>query len=74
MLAQKSTSHPTRPFPWEEAHACHEDRAMGFELELIELVHQRELAEAEGAPVTALDRQIDAVMAELAAEVASLAK
>ncbi|WP_421118621.1 hypothetical protein ACE2AJ_14790 [Aquihabitans daechungensis] len=71
-----STPNPpatTKPFPWQEGHACREDRAMGFELELIELVHRREIAVERGEAVDALDQQIDEIMGDLAAESGSTA-
>lgn len=54
------------PFPWEEAHAAPEDRAVGLELELIELVHRRTsiLDEYDGE-AQALDREIDQTLAQL---------
>ncbi len=60
------------PFPWEEAHAAPEDRAVGLELELIELVCQRRLLLDDGVDARALDREIDLVVAELGALTPSL--
>lgn len=66
MLALKP---PTpAPFPWQQPRACHDDRAMGLELELIELVRCREESVADGASTDRLDDQIDDVMAALASE------
>jgi hypothetical protein len=66
MLALKP---PTpAPFPWQQPRACHDDRAMGLELELIELVRCRDEAVADGASTERLDAQIDDVMAALARE------
>lgn len=56
-------------FPWEEGRACGPDRALGLELELIELVHARDGADGDEAAL--IDRQIDATMADLAAEAAA---
>jgi len=66
MLALKP---PTpAPFPWQQPRACHDDRAMGLELELIELVRRREEAVGDGTSTERLDDQIDDVMAALASE------
>jgi hypothetical protein len=52
-----------------------EDHVVGLELQLVELVEQKQRAAVQGrtADITALERQIDALQAELAtsAEVAS---
>ena len=66
MLFMTRTDDAATRFPWEEGHACPEDRALGLELELIELVHALEDAD----PVTAvhLDRQIETAMTDLAHE------
>ena len=72
MIALKPTTVPQPRFPWEEGRACREDRAMGLELELIELVQRRRSAAAHGDPVERLDDQIDEVMSDLAAEAAIL--
>lgn len=65
---------PTR-FPWEEGHACPEDRALGLELQLIELVHERDALAAAAPPerLERLDEQIDATMNDLAAAAAAAA-
>jgi hypothetical protein len=68
MLTLKPSTPPPPPFPWQRGRACHEDRAMGLELELTELVRRRDLAEADGLPTQALEAQIEDVMADLAAE------
>lgn len=54
--------------PWQSGHAAPEDRALGLELELIELVRQRSDAEAESDRVVAdrLETEIDGVLRELA--------
>jgi hypothetical protein len=60
--------HPAAagPFPWEEAHAAPEDRAVGLELELIELVSRRtNLTDDRDGEAQALDREIDLTLAEL---------
>ena len=49
-------------FPWQVPHACAEDRAMGLELELIELVRSRSLARDRGRSVEPFDRDIDQVL------------
>lgn len=54
------------PFPWEEAHAAPEDRAVGLELELIELVARRtSIADQHDGEAVALDAEIDRTLAEL---------
>ncbi|HWJ61048.1 MAG TPA: hypothetical protein VNS19_03685 [Acidimicrobiales bacterium] len=68
MLTLKPATPTHEPFPWQDGHACHEDRAMGLELELIELVRRRDAAVEAQEPVEQVDREIDAVMAELAGE------
>jgi len=55
-----------QPFPWEAAHAAPQDRALGLELELIELVRRRsELTGTEIAEARQLDGEIDRTLAEL---------
>lgn len=55
-----------QPFPWEVAHAAPQDRALGLELELIELVRRRrEVAVAADPDAVRLDREIDRTIAEL---------
>lgn len=68
MLALKPP--PPTPFPWQQPKACHDDRAMGLELELIELVRQRDETVADGGSTEQLEAQIDDVMADLAEEAA----
>ncbi len=52
--------------PWEARHAAPEDRAVGLELELIELVQRRsETSDRFPAEQQVLDRQIDQALAEL---------
>ena len=54
------------PFPWEEGHAAPEDRAVGIELELIELVHQRGLiSDPTDREARALDQAIDQTLEQL---------
>ncbi len=56
----------TGPFPWEEGHAAPEDRAVGLELELIELVHRREnVRDDQPAKAEAIDAEIDRTLARL---------
>ena len=56
------------PFPWEEAHAAPEDRAVGLELELIELVARRtSMPDDNGGEARALDHEIDETLAALGA-------
>lgn len=61
-------------FPWAAPHAAPEDRAVGYELELIELVRRRDLvADAEGAHARELDAEIAEVLVELAEVSAQIA-
>lgn len=54
------------PFPWEGGHAAPEDRAVGIELELIELVHRRELIPRASDPeAVMLDQAIDQTLERL---------
>lgn len=46
------------PYPWETSAVLPEDRAMGLELELIELEHERDEAEHEGGPTAPIDEEI----------------
>lgn len=51
--------------PWTDGHASPEDRALGFELELIELMRRRSEVE-EGTPeAVALDDEIASVRRDL---------
>lgn len=53
--------------PWTDGHASPEDRALGYELELIELERRRSEVE-EGSPEAAeLDDEIEAVRDDLVA-------
>jgi hypothetical protein len=58
---------------WEDGHAAPEDRALGLELELIELVRQRDELLAGHPEVARLDAQISAVQAELVAVASAVA-
>jgi hypothetical protein len=51
---------------WRSSRACLEDRAMGLELELIEAVRRRDLAERRGEDRTELERRIASLSEELA--------
>lgn len=51
---------------WEQPAILPEDHAMGLELELIELEHEREVAEADRGPTAHTEAQIDEVLASLA--------
>lgn len=55
MLAFHAPSHhdqadaeASNVHPWQEGHAAPEDRAVGLELQLIELVHRRDEAQDQG--------------------------
>lgn len=52
-------------YPWTQAAVLPEDRAMGLELELIELEHERAEARSEGARTAPIDAEIDDVRHEL---------
>lgn len=66
--AQVDDHETTGPFPWEQGHAAPEDRALGLELELIELVHRRDvISDVRCMEAKGLDREIDRAMARLAA-------
>jgi hypothetical protein len=52
-------------YPWERPAVLPEDRAMGLELELIELGHERDEAESEGQPTAPIEAEIDDVLEEL---------
>lgn len=65
------SKRPQIPTHWAEGHASPEDRALGLELELIELERRRhQVAEGSGH-AQELDAEIEAVRRELV-EVASL--
>lgn len=56
------------PFPWESGHAAPQDRALGLELELIELVRRRDAAagpDGDRADRARLEAEIDGVLGEL---------
>ena len=62
-----------QPFPWEIGHATPQDRAMGLELELIELVRRRQDVLVGDPEALRLDGEIDRTSAELDALVEGLA-
>ena len=64
--AASDDSDAPETYPWEVGHAAGEDRAMGLELELIELQRTRELAEEHGEPVDPIEEEITEVLGELA--------
>lgn len=53
--------------PWESGRAAPEDRALGLELELIELVHQRTIIGGDTETRQRLDAEIEAVLHEIVA-------
>ena len=57
---------------WGDGHAAPEDRAVGLELELIELVRQRDELLAGHPEIARLDAQIATVQKELAATAAEV--
>lgn len=53
-------------FPWEVAHAAPEDRAVGLELQLIELVARRRAIRHETDPEAGvIDAEIEGVLIDL---------
>lgn len=66
-FARSNTEPSALPHPWEQAHAAAADRAVGLELELIELVHRRGTGGAPADETTVeVDAQIDEVLEDLA--------
>ena len=61
----QQTSGPDDAYPWEHPAVLPEDRAMGLELELIELEHEREETESEGGRTETIEAEIDDVVPEL---------
>lgn len=61
---------PGQPYPWEQPRAAPEDRAVGLELELIELVHDRG---SDLAPQDAATREVDQEIEEVLDELADVA-
>ena len=68
-------ARPRRPqtFPWEIGHATPQDRAMGLELELIELGRRRQAVLVGDPEALRLDGEIDRTSAELDALVEGFA-
>lgn len=56
---------PELSSPWESGHASPEDRALGYELELIELTRQRSELDRDSEAAALLDAEIAAVKADL---------
>ena len=62
----RAVARGTGPYPWENTHAAVEDRALGVELELIELVRRRnDISDAADPDARMLDAEIDWLLAEL---------
>lgn len=62
----RSAAPQSGPYPWESTHAAVEDKALGLELELIELVRRRnDIADATDPDARILDAEIDWLLAEL---------
>jgi hypothetical protein len=57
---------------WTDGHAAPEDRAVGLELELIELVRQRDELLSGHPEIARLDAQIATVQRELSAVAAEI--
>jgi len=55
-------------FPWQLSRACLADRAMGLELQLIELTRLRAIAVDSGDSVSAHDREISEILRNLASD------
>lgn len=64
MLAFRHRHDDSTKHPWQQVHAAPADRAVGLELQLIELHHQRETADVEH--IAAVDAEILVVIEELA--------
>lgn len=64
MLAFHRTHTEPAEHPWQQAHAAPADRAVGMELQLIELNHRRNTTDE--AEIRAVDAEIVEVIAELA--------
>jgi hypothetical protein len=62
-----TSSEPEPADDWSEGHAAPEDRALGLELELIELNRQRDELAPDHPEVARLDARIASVMDELVA-------
>ncbi|HRW36695.1 MAG: hypothetical protein KDB04_04555 [Acidimicrobiales bacterium] len=58
---------------WSDGHAAPEDRALGLELELIELHRRRDELSPDHPEVARVDREVQAVIDELVAVTAELA-
>jgi hypothetical protein len=52
-------------YPWQRPAVLPEDRAMGLELELIELGHELDETESEGGPTAPIEAEMDEVLQEL---------
>lgn len=52
-------------YPWETSTVLPEDKALGLELELIELEHERGEAELEGGPTGPIEAEITEVLHDL---------
>ena len=65
MDADPDPAAPPEAYPWEHGDAAPADRALGLELELIELEHEREEAELEGGPVEPIVEEITEVLDSL---------
>ncbi|MEZ5181552.1 MAG: hypothetical protein R2702_06725 [Acidimicrobiales bacterium] len=57
---------------WADGHAAPEDRALGLELELIELHRRRAELSPDHPEVARVDREVQAVLDELVAVTAEL--
>ncbi len=57
---------------WADGHAAPEDRALGLELELIELQRRREELAPDHPEVARIDREVGVVLEELVEVTASV--
>lgn len=64
MLAFRHHHDDSAEHPWQRGHATPADRAVGLELQLIELHRQRKTADEEH--IAAVDAEIMSVIEELA--------
>ena len=64
MLAFHRNHAEPAAHPWQQAHAAPADRAVGLELQLIELNHRR--ATVDDAEIRVVDAEITQVIAEMA--------
>jgi hypothetical protein len=69
---EEQMDDPSAPASWADGHAAPEDRALGLELELIELQRRREELAPDHPEVERIDREVAQVMEELVAVTAEV--